>query len=119
MVWADPGRLRQVLLILLDNAIRYTPDNGVVRLEAFSQQKYCQVIVSDNGIGIAPEHLSHIFDRFYQANPTGEDNARSNGLGLSIARGIILALEGKIHIESQPGQGTRVILELPTAAENP
>jgi signal transduction histidine kinase len=113
IVWADPDRLRQVLLILLENAIRYTPDGGLIRLEACPRHKYCQVIVSDNGAGISPEHMPHIFDRFYQANPTGEGSARSNGLGLSIARGIILASGGRIHLESQLGQGTRVILELP------
>jgi signal transduction histidine kinase len=115
VVWADPDRLRQVLLILLDNAIRYTPDGGLIRLEAYPQHKSCQIVVSDNGSGITPEHLPHVFDRFYQANPTGEGSARSNGLGLSIARGIILASGGEIHLESQPGQGTRAIIELPSA----
>lgn len=112
-VWADPARLRQVLLILLDNAIRYTPDGGAIRLEAFPQQRKCQIIVSDTGTGIASEHLPHIFDRFYQANPTGEGDARSNGLGLSIAKGIITALGGKITIQNQAGGGTRAVVELP------
>jgi signal transduction histidine kinase len=115
VVLADPDRLRQVLLILLDNAIRYTPPGGLIRLEAYPQHKSCQIVVSDNGAGITPEHLPHVFDRFYQANPTGEGSARSNGLGLSIARGIILASGGEIHLESQPGQGTRAIIELPSA----
>jgi signal transduction histidine kinase len=117
-VLADPGRLRQVLLILLDNAIRYTPDGGSIRLEAIPQHRTCQIRVSDTGPGIAPEHLPHIFDRFYQANPTGEGDTRSNGLGLSIAKGIIVALGGKISIHSQPGAGTQAVVELPLSTPN-
>lgn len=117
-VWADPGRLRQVILILLDNAIRFTPDGGTIRLETIPKNKTCQILVSDNGPGIPPEHLAHIFDRFYQANPTGEGDARSNGLGLSIAKGIITALDGKIQVYSQVGSGTRVVIELPAAGQD-
>ncbi|MEW5873228.1 MAG: HAMP domain-containing sensor histidine kinase [Chloroflexota bacterium] len=117
VVWGDPTRLRQVLLILLDNAMRFTPDGGSIRLEAAQKRKTCQIMVSDNGCGIAPEHLPHIFERFYQANPTGEAQARSNGLGLSIAKGLMQAQGGEISIQSQPGQGTRVTLELPGAAQ--
>jgi signal transduction histidine kinase len=113
IVMADPGRLRQVLLILIDNAIRYTPDGGIIQLEAYPQSRSCQIVVADNGAGIAPEHLPHIFDRFYQANPIGEGSARSNGLGLSIAKGIIIAMGGKINIYSEPGLGTRATIELP------
>ncbi len=115
VVWGDLARLRQVLLILLDNAIRFTPDGGVIRLETLQKRKTCQMIVSDNGKGIAPEHLPHIFERFYQANPTGEGQSRGNGLGLSIAKGIIDALNGEISVESRPGQGTRFVIELPAA----
>jgi signal transduction histidine kinase len=113
VVLGDSERLRQVLLILLDNAIRFTPEGGIIRLESIPKRKTCQVIVSDNGSGIAPDHLPHIFERFYQANPTGEAQARSNGLGLSIAKGIIDDLGGRIHVESLVGRGTRVTLELP------
>lgn len=112
MVWADRARLRQVLLIVLENAIRFTPNGGVIRLETASRRKTWQVVVSDNGSGIAPQHLPHIFERFYQATPSAEP-ARSSGLGLSIAKGMIEAQGGKIWIESQVGQGTRVTLELP------
>ena len=112
MVWADPARLRQVLLILLDNAIRFTPPDGVIRLDTVPQRKTTQIIVSDNGSGIPPQHLPHIFERFYQVAPSAEP-ARSSGLGLSIAKGMIEAQGGKISISSQVGKGTRLILELP------
>lgn len=152
-VIADPQRLRQVLLILLDNAIRHTPDGGVVRLEAErggedtgtrgerrrgqgdaetrregtqrGSKKMCRIRVSDNGSGISAEHLPHVFDRFYQATPpapvAGDPNVsgvvalRTNGLGLSIAKGIIEALDGHISLTSREGQGTTVEIELPEA----
>ena len=109
----DRTRLRQVLLILLDNALRFTPDGGTIRLEAVCKHKACQVVVSDTGAGIPPQHLAHIFERFYQANPTGEGTARSNGLGLSIARGMVELQGGRIEAQSQPGKGSRFVIELP------
>jgi signal transduction histidine kinase len=112
-IWGDRMRMRQVLLILLDNAVRFTPQGGTIRLETIEKRKVHQVIVSDNGSGILPEYLPHIFERFYQANPTGEAQARTNGLGLSIAKGLIEAQGGQIHVESWVGKGTRVVLELP------
>lgn len=114
-VLGDQQRLRQVLLILLDNAIRYTPDGGSIFLTTVQKQKSWQVIVQDSGIGISPEHLPHIFDRFYQVNPTSDETTRSNGLGLSIAKGLITALGGEIVAQSQPGKGSRFIVELPAA----
>ncbi len=114
IVWGDRARLRQVLLILLDNAIRFTPAGGSIRLETVPHTKTCQIMVSDNGTGIAPQHLPHIFERFYQVAPSA-DSSRSNGLGLSIAKGIIEAQGGRISIESQPGKGTRLTIEMPAA----
>lgn len=109
----DRTRLRQVLLILLDNAVRFTPNGGVIRLAAACKRKACQIVVGDTGPGIAPEHLPHIFERFYQANPTGEGAARSNGLGLSIAKGMIELQGGEISVQSRPGEGSRFVIELP------
>jgi signal transduction histidine kinase len=114
IVWGDRARLRQVLLILLDNAIRFTPAGGFIRLETIPHTKTCQIMVSDNGTGIAPQHLPHIFERFYQVAPSAE-TSRSNGLGLSIAKGIIEAQGGRISIESQLGKGTRLTIEMPAA----
>jgi signal transduction histidine kinase len=114
-VRGDPERLRQVLLILIDNAIRHTPPGGEIRLETHPGRKTWQVSVTDTGAGIPAEHLKHMFERFYQANPTGEGAARTNGLGLSIARGIIEAQRGRIALTSQVGRGTRAVIELPSA----
>lgn len=111
-VWGDPTRLRQVLLILLDNALRYTPAGGNIRLAARPQGRYVVVTVTDTGSGIAPEHLPHVFERFYQADSARRSRGGS-GLGLSIAKALIEAQHGQIRLESRPGEGTRVSLLLP------
>lgn len=118
-VYGDRARIRQVLLILLDNAMRFTPAGGTISLETSERGHWRQIIVRDNGSGIPAEHLPHIFERFYQANPSSQGLMRSNGLGLSIAKGIIEAQGGKIRIESRVGKGTRAVLELPSAVQDP
>jgi signal transduction histidine kinase len=104
----DPTRVRQVLLILLDNAVRHTPAGGAVRLGALRHGRQVAITVADTGTGIAPEHLPRLFDRFYHAG------ARSgSGLGLSIAKGLVEAHGGQIRVESRPQEGTRVTVTLP------
>lgn len=112
VIWGDPTRMRQVLLILLDNALRYTPTGGVIHLEAHKKGKLVQVFVADNGSGIGARHLPHLFERFYQADRSTGEDGRSNGLGLSIAKALIEAQGGSIHLDSKPGEGTRVTLSL-------
>jgi len=112
-VQGDPTCLRQVLLIVLDNALHHTPPGGEVRLEACARGRHVEIMIADTGGGITPEHLPHVFERFYRA-----DSAHSgggSGLGLSIAKGLIEAQHGQITIASQPGQGTRVTVILPSA----
>jgi signal transduction histidine kinase len=99
----------------LDNALRYTPGGGVIKMEANKKGKIVQVIVADNGSGIASQHLPHLFERFYQADRSGGEDGRSNGLGLSIAKALIEAQGGSIHLDSQPGEGTHVTLSLQSA----
>jgi signal transduction histidine kinase len=111
-VWGDPTRLRQVLLILLDNALRHTPPGGTIRLETRLRGRLRQIVVSDNGEGIPSKHLAHVFERFYQVDPGSNEN-RSSGLGLSIARGLVEAQGGIIRVESQLGKGTQFSIALP------
>jgi signal transduction histidine kinase len=111
--WGDEARLRQVLFILLDNALRYTPSGGTIRLEAYPQEEQILLTVTDTGSGIAPEHLSHVFDRFYMADNSRSGDNQGSGLGLSIAWAIMKAQNGSIKVESQVGHGTRVTLLLP------
>lgn len=111
--WGDPARLRQVLLILLDNALRHTPPGGSIRLEAHPHGRQARIVVADTGSGIAPEHLPHVFERFYRADGARGDDGSGSGLGLSIARALVEAQHGQIAIESRPGVGTQVTLALP------
>lgn len=114
-ILGDRARVRQVLLILLDNALRFTPTNGTIRISAQPSGKFIEVVVADNGPGIPPEHLPHLFERFYQVRTNATNDSRSNGLGLSIAKGLIEAQRGTIHIKSAAGKGTHVHLLLPAA----
>ncbi|MDO8672672.1 MAG: ATP-binding protein [Dehalococcoidia bacterium] len=109
----DPGRLRQVLLILLDNALRHTPPGGSITLTARVRGQRVHLVVADTGTGIGPEHLPNVFDRFYRASSSPRDDGDSSGLGLAIAKALIEAQHGEIRLESKVGEGTRVNLLLP------
>lgn len=115
VVRGDSTRLRQVLLILLDNALRYTPHGGSICLEARPQGRQVQIAVIDTGSGIAPEHVPHVFERFYRPDSARSSASGGSGLGLSIARALIQAQQGQISIDSRLGEGTRVTLALPAA----
>jgi signal transduction histidine kinase len=114
-VSADPDRLRQVLLILLDNALRYTPAGGAITLAATPHGRMVQIAIADTGSGIATEHLPFVFDRFYRVDTARSAGSGNLGLGLSIAKSLIVAHHGNIYLESAPGQGTRAVIELPHA----
>jgi two-component system, OmpR family, sensor histidine kinase BaeS len=107
-VEADPVRIRQVLLNLLANAFRHTPEEGAVSIEVEARPREILIRVRDSGSGIAPEDLPHVFERFQK----GADS-RGSGLGLAIARKLVLAHGGDIGIESAPGKGTVVTVSLP------
>ncbi|NNJ11603.1 histidine kinase [Chloroflexales bacterium ZM16-3] len=108
---ADTDRLRQVLLILLDNAMRYTPDGGQITISAEERGQTVLIQVADNGSGIPPEHLPHVFERFYRADQARGTSGNA-GLGLPIAKGLIEAQQGKIGITSTLGSGTTVTITL-------
>jgi len=112
-VLADVTRLRQVLIILLDNALRHTPPGGTISVQSIIEGRNLRIIVNDNGEGIAPEHLPHVFDRFYQADSARSKDQKGTGLGLSIAKSLVEIQGGQISITSQPGQGTSISISLP------
>jgi signal transduction histidine kinase len=114
-VLADPTRLRQVLLILLDNALRHTPEGGAIHLTANSKGRQATWQVSDTGSGISAEHLPFVFERFYREETDRSEPGSGSGLGLAIAKSLVEAMQGQIAIASQPGQGTQVTLILPTS----
>lgn len=110
-IQADPTRLAQVFDNLLSNAIKYAPGAQVmISLSQFHDQAY--ITVMDNGPGIAPEHLQHLFNRFYRV-PTENVSVRGTGLGLYICRRIIQAHKGEISVESTLGKGTTFHIRLP------
>jgi signal transduction histidine kinase len=114
-VLGDPVRLRQVLLIVLDNALRYTPAGGTIRVTGLHQGRHVQITVADSGPGMAPAHLPHVFDRFYRTDEARQAASGGTGLGLAIAKALVEAHHGQIGIESRQGQGTRVMVILPLA----
>jgi two-component system phosphate regulon sensor histidine kinase PhoR len=110
---ADRDRLKSVILNLLDNAIHYSPEGGIIRLSLSTPSKeVVQIIVEDSGPGIAPNDLRHIFKRFYRADT---ERARENGsgFGLAIAEQVVRLHNGQITVESVLGVGTKFIVELP------
>jgi signal transduction histidine kinase len=114
IVEGDPDRLKQLLLNLIDNALKYTPPGGTVTLSLHRDQAWVRISVADTGVGIPPEVLPHVFDRFYRAQREGRKGV---GLGLSIARWIAEAHGGRLSAESQVGQGTTFTIWLPTQVE--
>ena len=114
---ADPEKLRQVFSILLDNALRYSPDGGTVTVAAERKRDTVEVIVTDEGIGIPQSDLDQIFRKFYRgADATLRTGGGGTGLGLFIARGLVTAMGGRIWASSREGEGSRFSFELPAAA---
>jgi signal transduction histidine kinase len=114
-VEADEERLAQVLGNLVSNALRYTPAGGQIVLGASRQAKGLQLTVQDNGSGIAPEALPHIFDRFFRGDEARAETDGESGLGLAIAKSIVEAHQGTIAVTSALGQGTTFVVTLPAA----
>jgi two-component system heavy metal sensor histidine kinase CusS len=119
VVAGDAGRLRQVVINLLDNALKYTPEGGAVTVRVGRRNGAGFLAVEDTGIGIAPEHLPHVFDRFYRVDKARTRAEGGTGLGLSIARSIVQNHGGAIHLSSIPGQGTVCTVTLPPASAGP
>lgn len=112
-VCGDADRLTQLVLILLDNALKYTPEDGSVTLGLRQDGGHVEIHVRDTGVGIGTADLAHVFERFYRADPARGRDPGGTGLGLSIARWIVVQHGGTIDLQSQPGQGTRVSVQLP------
>jgi heavy metal sensor kinase len=115
----DEGRLRQVFINLLDNAIKYTPSGGKIAIQLAQQGDSAVVQISDTGIGIGLEHLLRVFERFYRVDKARSRADGGTGLGLSIARSIVQSHEGEISLTSELRKGTTVVVALPTKAERP
>ena len=112
----DPDRIEQVLVILLDNASRYTPKGGTITISARNAKEKIQLSVTDTGCGIPESDLPHIFERFYKVDKSHSEGG--TGLGLSIAQFIMEKLGETISVESEVGKGTRFTLTLQRYVRN-
>jgi heavy metal sensor kinase len=111
----DAPAMERLLLILLDNAVKYTPAGGTVRLHAFSDERHAIVEIADSGIGIAESDLPHIFDRFYRADQARSREVPGSGLGLAIARWIADGHKATIEVQSSLGNGALFRVRVPLA----
>ncbi len=116
-IHADEDRLIQVLTNLLDNAFKFTPRAGKITVQARPDNAAVQVMVTDTGVGIAPEELPHVFQQFYSGELRPLEK-RGMGLGLTICREIVSAHGGRIWVESEPGRGARFTFSLPVGANH-
>jgi PAS domain S-box-containing protein len=116
---ADSSRLGQVIDNLVSNAIKFTVGGGTVAVRVRNEGDRCAIEVSDSGVGIGPNELEHLFDRFYRAQEARKGHYSGAGLGLAISKAIVDAHEGEIQVTSEPGQGStfRVMLPVPDAEQ--
>ena len=119
MVFADPNRIQQVLENLISNALKFSKPGGRVSIELHAHEHEYEVVVSDQGKGIAPEDLVRIFGKFTQVEDSATREQGGTGLGLAICRGIIEAHRGRIWAESAPGQGSRFHFTLTRVVDTP
>jgi signal transduction histidine kinase len=120
-VWVegDRARLKQVVVNLLDNAIKYTPEHGAIGLTVKTEDSKAVLEVEDNGIGIPPEALPRVFERFFRVDPARSREQGGAGLGLSIVKSICVAHQGRVEATSTPGHGSRFRVELPLVPVRP
>jgi signal transduction histidine kinase len=114
-VYADKAKVKQVLLNLLSNATRFSPDGGKLKIEAVRKGNWCQVSVIDNGIGINKEDQEQIFEPFCQLDNPLTKKKNGTGLGLTLVKQIIERHGGRIWVKSDYGKGSRFIFTLPLA----
>jgi signal transduction histidine kinase len=111
MILVDEVRMLQVIVNLLGNAIKYSPEGGTVKIAYVQSQEFIEVTVTDQGPGIAKDKLDTVFDKYVQAKP--EDEERGSGLGLAISKAIVLAHGGTIGVRSEEGKGSTFWLRIP------
>jgi signal transduction histidine kinase len=117
-VFADADRLAEILLNLLDNALRHTPAGGRIEVTGAVEGRYVRVSVADTGPGIAPEDRHRIFERFYRVDASRNSTTGGSGLGLTIVRALVEAHGGTVRADERPGGGARVAFTLPVAGHH-
>jgi two-component system sensor histidine kinase KdpD len=113
----DFGLIVQTLVNILDNALKYSPSDSPIDIKARQVGREMRIEIADRGIGIPPQDLSHVFDKFYRIQ--SPDNVMGTGLGLSICKGIVEAHGGRIVAENRPGGGTIIRMVLPVQEADP
>ncbi|MFM7840821.1 MAG: ATP-binding protein, partial [Nitrospira sp.] len=117
-ILGDELRLRELLLNLVDNAVKYSKPGGRVDVGLVTDGSQVRLSVSDQGIGIEPDALPHLFDRFYRSAGARTYAKQGTGLGLAICKWIVESHKGRIDVQSRPGEGAQVTVTLPLAIEN-
>ncbi len=112
-IYVDKEKIELVFSNLIDNAIKFTPEGGKIFLRATDENGFIRVDVEDTGIGIPPEHLSRIFERFYRVNKSRSRELGGTGLGLAIVKHIVQAHRGKVSVKSDPNKGAVFSVSLP------
>jgi len=112
-VRCDENKLRQVLVNLVDNAVKYSPQGGRVELRVRSSNGSCLIEVADEGLGIPSDERDRIFEKFYRLDPQQTQGVGGSGLGLYICRELVERMDGRLSVESEPGKGSRFTVELP------
>jgi signal transduction histidine kinase len=114
-VYGDRNAVQRIMMIFLDNALRYTPNDGAISFEIWTNEMECGFTVTDTGIGLAPEHHQRIFERFYRVDTVRTPGDGGTGLGLAIAAGLLKAHRGRVTVESELGRGARFRVAFPRA----
>jgi two-component system phosphate regulon sensor histidine kinase PhoR len=114
----DDRAVEQVLLNLLDNAVKYTPEGGRVEVTGREEGSRCFISVRDSGLGIDPKHLPRIFERFYRVDKGRSRDMGGTGLGLSIVKHVVGAMQGEVRVESEPGRGSTFTVVLPSVRDS-
>lgn len=112
-LWLDSGQMRKVVLNLLSNAFKHTPQGGTIEVSVHCLHRQVQIAVRDTGSGIPEEQLQRIFERFYQVDEEKEDKQTGSGIGLALAKGIVDAHHGELRVESRVGEGSCFTISLP------
>lgn len=112
-VFLDKNRIKQLLINLIDNAIKYNIDNGQVNVKVTKSNAFVNIEVEDTGIGIDEKYLSRVFERFYRVDKSRSRQMGGTGLGLAIVKHIVISFHGTINIESKLGKGTKIFIKIP------
>jgi signal transduction histidine kinase len=112
-VSGDPDKIMQILLNLVSNAVKYSPRGGIVRVCSQQRDRWLELVVSDQGVGIPPEARSRVFDRFFRVSSFETKGIPGTGLGLSIVKGLVELHGGRIWVESEVGRGSSFHVTLP------